>query len=54
MDEVMALYQRYDGPYEGLSNTDVGSQALHSTHRTQTHTRHTRNLESSHAASAAR
>ena len=29
MDEVMALYQRYDGPYEGLSNTDVSATAQH-------------------------
>ena len=26
MDEVMALYQRYDGPYEGLNNTDVSDR----------------------------
>ena len=34
MDEVMAHYQRYDGPYEGLNNNDVGICTPHtrSTH----------------------
>lgn len=31
MDEVMALYQRYDGPYEGLNNNDVSSTTHTST-----------------------
>jgi len=42
MDEVMALYQRYDGPYEGLNNNDVSQQhstAQHSTAQRNTHAR---------------
>ena len=36
MDEVMAHYQRYDGPYEGLDNNDVSSSSSSTAHRHST------------------
>ena len=42
MDEVMAHYQRYDGPYEGLNNHDVSQPQPHSpTQRQHARSSHT-------------